>query len=159
MEQPINKSHTAIFDDVVRQKHRSTFYSLPLRLQKQLIIDIVKTGDRRTAKIREICNQRPHLYGPPGSKQRKRIQNKVYWWKKYDDSEFNNLFIWLTNLPDSVPQQLPSPDTALSENKQPTTKSNMSKFESHPPHSISGSVATSTVGAPYGSTDFSDCGK
>ena len=159
MQDLINKNSTTIFNNVVGQNHQSTYNSLPLKLQKQLIIDIVKTGDHGTAPLRLIRNNRPHLYGSPDSKQQKRIQNKLHWWKKYDDPEFANLFAWLIALPCNILEEQSSPNTASLPQKQPTTKSTMSNFESHPPYSISGLVATSTVGAPYRSTEFSDCCK
>jgi hypothetical protein len=54
---------------------------VPLPIQ-QLLLHHIEGPKTRHMKCHTICNLRPDLYGAPGSKRRRAVQNKLQWFKK-----------------------------------------------------------------------------
>ena len=140
----------------VRPLHRSTCQSIPIHLQRQLLNDILNSGGLFATSLRCICDSNPHLYGFPGTKERKRIQNKVYRWKLLSEEEFADLIFWL-NTTDFFVDDPEKPPNNRQSSQQASTDPSMPGEKTPPPNSNGRSATSWTIPPPYGSNDFSDC--
>ena len=71
-----------------RQPYHGKFSGLPLDIQQNLLHHIEGPVTRHM-KCHTICNLRPDLYGVPGSKLRRAVQNKSQWFRKLKESDPN----------------------------------------------------------------------
>jgi len=66
-------------------------HGLPIPIQKQLLQDILLNGGLKFCKVSKLCDQKPDIYGEPGSSRRRQIQNKATKWRALDTIEFSKL--------------------------------------------------------------------
>ena len=66
-------------------------------VQRQLVQDIINNGGIDKAKLEEIYNAKPDIYGPPSSKVRRQVGQKIYKWKQKDHAQLDDLFKKILN--------------------------------------------------------------
>lgn len=55
---------------------------LSLTTEQQLVTDIVEAGGLAQANLISICNLRPEIYGKKGTQLRRKVQNRVAYYKR-----------------------------------------------------------------------------
>jgi hypothetical protein len=78
------KEEPAPNDDILDcrpPQHKGKKDGLPRPIQI-LLLHHMEGPNTRHMKCQAICNLRPDLYGMPGSKRRRAVQNKIQWFKK-----------------------------------------------------------------------------
>lgn len=76
---------------------------LPKSTEKELLQDIEFYGGIDSITLAHICDLKPNLYGVAGSSQRKKIQNKVNYWKRFDCRQYRKLLQLLKRDDESAP--------------------------------------------------------
>ena len=157
-----------------RKKHHSTKRSLAPWIQLRLFTDIENAGGLFTANLHDICENDPHHYGAPKSKQRRQVRNKVYKWKQLSAEERAKLPGNLRRLVHQnesahcvgLHEEQGQPSiTELDQQSHPSTSNTLSNQPTIPTtteqeDNMSTNKPSATAGPmPYGSTDFSDCRK
>jgi hypothetical protein len=104
-------------------------------VEKTLIDDIEENGGLKKARLIEICENRPHVYGRSGSAARRGVQFKVNEWKskteKYFEKRSNYNIVSAEQRSQTKRQTL---KTSIPKQKQPTSSTpNKSTKQTHTP--------------------------
>jgi hypothetical protein len=57
---------------------------LTTAVKVQLLDDILKSGGFEFLKLAKLCDQKPDIYGDPGTHLRRKVQNTAFTWKHFD---------------------------------------------------------------------------
>lgn len=76
---------------VVATQRRSPNRGVSKETETELLQDIEFYGGIDSACLAHVCDRKPYLYGEAGSSRRKKIQNKVNYWKRFDCQQYRKL--------------------------------------------------------------------
>ena len=137
-----------------RSPCRTNIASLPNHLQKALLQDIENAGGIKNtlSTLKGICDYKEDVYGPPKSALRKKVQERVRYWRSLPENEYYHLVatlgVRLEGTPQSVPEESSSPSAQSSPESCATSTQSFS-----PETLFSASSSSSRVQAPERSAD------
>lgn len=136
-EQKKRSSRRRSKQDVIRTRS-----GLPLHIQKALLSDIERLGGLQAVNLVSVCNQRPDIYGDPGTPRRRQVQNKVHLWRRLSELEYYKVLSAILKDDEEGTPILPHQTTP--EQKQGTTNLKMvnSPYYSSPHSSSKNGVIT-----------------
>jgi hypothetical protein len=73
---------TDISEALFSSPTRKRLKPLPVAVEKQLLKDILRAGGLELVVLKEICDEKPDIYGYPASTVRRQVQNKFDKWKR-----------------------------------------------------------------------------
>jgi hypothetical protein len=77
-----NTETAALSETELTSPRRNRIQNLSTAVEKQLLQDTLRAGGFEFVGCKEICDEKPEIYGKPGSALRRQIQNKFDKWKR-----------------------------------------------------------------------------
>ena len=111
---PPAKNRIAAASDLIsppRTTSTQTRTPLPLHIQKQLVIDISQAGGIKDACLRKICLFKPDTYGEPASNLRRRVSQRISYWKALDPAKYQEEEIKLLHIQGRISSEEPNKDS------------------------------------------------
>ena len=111
---PPAKNRIAAASDLIsppRTTSTQTRTPLPLHVQKQLVIDISQAGGIKDACLKKICLFKPDTYGEPASNLRRRVSQRISYWKALDPAKYQEEEIKLLHIQGRISSEEPNKDS------------------------------------------------
>jgi hypothetical protein len=111
---PPAKNRIAAAADLISPPRTTSTHSrtpLPLHVQKQLVIDISQAGGIKDACLKKICLFKPDTYGEPASNLRRRVSQRISYWKALDPAKYQEEEIKLLHIQGKISSEEPNKDS------------------------------------------------